>query len=1001
LYEYKKKIMSDKRLATLLFDYEAASNNEIYAKTGDVVSVLDDTSDAEWVLVEQLKPPYLIGHVPRAYIQYGLSLLPSSPPVPPHDNIPSSKNNNENSHSEIVDEYEDNIATTTSSESHTEKIIKKPKSKAMRRRLGSKIEIISSLATTVTTATATTSSSSSSSSNSNKLSNGTPPIVPPRTNQRALSISTNIEKRKELPVPPPRTHGRTVKPSEIDLQSNSQMDSVDNNPTITTGGNTVTLSSTLSTANNTSVGNVVPGGSSPVTRSKVAELRRAFQQTLELQLQQQQHYVIARERKTSMHKYSGSNDPALRWNINRSFDAATGSMATSANTPSPTAGTGYQQTSPRSQSIVRSLFQISPRSQTSPRQQQQQQQNMDHIKRGANKSRMERSEAVKKLQTCAACYLRRKKFFTFIQRDPSLKDARLRKNIVAEIYSTECTYVNSLKTVKDRFLTPILEKKILKQDEILIMFGSLEQVLNLHEELLNNMKAELEKTSSVMTVEAPMMGKIIARIAPFLKLYTDYVNNFDTANDLYERLYVKNRKFSSFCDRLLPEIRLPLPGYLIQPIQRIPRIRLLLEDLRRRTPTDHIDYENIEKAFNAILRIATFINEHKRQSDHARELLQVQDRLNKQILLPHRRCMFSGTVTAMIEVTVKPSRALDSVGTGLLNYKETMKNVLDIAQDTGNRIEVMRQKQSFKCFLFSDLVILLDEPQHPVDNRYNAEDDGIYLIYLVFSQVYQPSSCINGGHLAAVRSTEEPITTTTTTPLLYSPHSTLPSEAFVLSSIFRGHVIHVTFYSTSSSLTNRLTASSSVPMDQQQQQSPNDLLASSSSDHIQLLELISSQIDQTKKHQIWQQRQQQVGNTETATTTTTINAGISFTTDREWTEACCKYLELKDLVPKANKELQQLRIKKSQVIKMVEQLESSINTLQAQIDKLIKQLTEEQNMMTQRINDIERLTKFETSMNQEYEQMAEEKKKRDNMIQNALGKDMFAMQVCFKKYGEH
>lgn len=76
--------MSVKRLATVLFDYEAASDNEVCAVTGDVVSVLDDTSDAEWVLVERLKPPYLIGHIPRAYIQYGLSLLSS--PLSPHEN---------------------------------------------------------------------------------------------------------------------------------------------------------------------------------------------------------------------------------------------------------------------------------------------------------------------------------------------------------------------------------------------------------------------------------------------------------------------------------------------------------------------------------------------------------------------------------------------------------------------------------------------------------------------------------------------------------------------------------------------------------------------------------------------------------------------------------------------------------------------------------------------------------------------------------------------------
>jgi FYVE/RhoGEF/PH domain-containing protein 3 len=45
---------------------------------------------------------------------------------------------------------------------------------------------------------------------------------------------------------------------------------------------------------------------------------------------------------------------------------------------------------------------------------------------------------------------------------------------------------------------------------------------------------------------------------------------------------------------------LVLQAFLVTPVQRIPRYKLLLEDLYKHTPTDHPDYKSLNEAIKLI-----------------------------------------------------------------------------------------------------------------------------------------------------------------------------------------------------------------------------------------------------------------------------------------------------------------------------------------------------------------------------------------------------------------
>ena len=50
--------------------------------------------------------------------------------------------------------------------------------------------------------------------------------------------------------------------------------------------------------------------------------------------------------------------------------------------------------------------------------------------------------------------------------------------------------------------------------------------------------------------EFQRIGDIMVRNAPFLKMYTEYVKNFDTAMTTINTLYSKNSKFAAIVDEI-------------------------------------------------------------------------------------------------------------------------------------------------------------------------------------------------------------------------------------------------------------------------------------------------------------------------------------------------------------------------------------------------------------------------------------------------------------------
>lgn len=175
----------------------------------------------------------------------------------------------------------------------------------------------------------------------------------------------------------------------------------------------------------------------------------------------------------------------------------------------------------------------------------------------------------------------------------------------------ERSYINQLQILMKYFVNPLKEQDILSNDEFTILFGQIEMIYNLNTELLKSLESDLSK-----------VGKAFLRLAPFFKLYSVYAFDYNRSQivlqvemsiiditvlnvlinllAISQELTDKNQRFRRFLEQTesRPEVQTKLMSLLISPIQRVPRYRLLLQQvILYSSPVDDDDFKILQGKF--------------------------------------------------------------------------------------------------------------------------------------------------------------------------------------------------------------------------------------------------------------------------------------------------------------------------------------------------------------------------------------------------------------------
>ncbi|KAJ3157753.1 hypothetical protein HDU89_000131 [Geranomyces variabilis] len=245
---------------------------------------------------------------------------------------------------------------------------------------------------------------------------------------------------------------------------------------------------------------------------------------------------------------------------------------------------------------------------------------------------------------------------TFVSRtasSESLLGSSKRSKIANEILESERRYVDSLIQLRKTFFEPLMAavgtpSEIIPRKTIQNVFSELPGLINVNTELLKQLENRLE--AEPWSSSDGFMGDIFLNLAPYLKMYSSYVKNFNNALTLVTENMARVPAFAQFIARQNADAELkglPLQSFLILPVQRIPRYKMLLEDLLKQTDQEHPDYPTLQKSLAKIAEVAVFVNETIREHEMMQELIEVQASLhglNEDLVSPGRRLLCRGRV---------------------------------------------------------------------------------------------------------------------------------------------------------------------------------------------------------------------------------------------------------------------------------------------------------------------------------------------------------------------
>ncbi|SPO32387.1 probable Don1 - cytokinesis protein Don1 [Ustilago trichophora] len=269
-----------------------------------------------------------------------------------------------------------------------------------------------------------------------------------------------------------------------------------------------------------------------------------------------------------------------------------------------------------------------------------------------------------------------------------------RQRSARELLDTERSFVASLTLIDQEYYQPLMASlgkgkgpasttqaaPILSRKSVSDIFSNFYDILQLSRELLSQLEERLQVAQPAgdmaWNASVDCVGDILATLAPFLKMYSLFVKNFSSALQRIEYEQKTNEAFAKFLKdtdqrRAAKEkvtttsggVRqafgygLGFQAHLLTIVQRIPRYKLLVDDLVKSTPETHPDFVDLRRASHMIEQVASYINENVRQHEMVLTMLGLQKSLQgltEPLVAPGRALIKRGTLMKTCRRNIQP-----------------------------------------------------------------------------------------------------------------------------------------------------------------------------------------------------------------------------------------------------------------------------------------------------------------------------------------------------------
>ncbi|KAM9672647.1 FYVE, RhoGEF and PH domain-containing protein 4 isoform 1-T1 [Trichechus inunguis] len=204
--------------------------------------------------------------------------------------------------------------------------------------------------------------------------------------------------------------------------------------------------------------------------------------------------------------------------------------------------------------------------------------------------------------------------------------------IANELLLTERAYVNRLDLLDQVFYCKLLEEAnrgSFPAEMVNKIFSNISSINAFHSKFL---LPELEKRMQEWET-TPRIGDILQKLAPFLKMYGEYVKGYDNAMELVKNMTERIPQFKLVVEEIQKQKicgSLTLQHHMLEPVQRIPRYELLLKDYLRKLPPDSLDWNDAKKSLEIISTAASHSNSAIRKMENLKKLLEIYEMLGEE-----------------------------------------------------------------------------------------------------------------------------------------------------------------------------------------------------------------------------------------------------------------------------------------------------------------------------------------------------------------------------------
>ena len=202
---------------------------------------------------------------------------------------------------------------------------------------------------------------------------------------------------------------------------------------------------------------------------------------------------------------------------------------------------------------------------------------------------------------------------------------RKRQEAIFELISTETAHVRDLQIIVEVFFNSM--QSMLSEKASTVIFANIESVLLTAVSYLSDLEARQKEDRLFVTA----IGDVLERHMPAMSVYLPYCVNQQSAGEILEA----ERKRDTRIDIHLLNLRtnhpaargLDLSHFLLVPMQRLTRYPLLLAQILRYTPHEHVDSVKIESAKHTAESILAKTNEAIRENEDLSALAKLSENL--------------------------------------------------------------------------------------------------------------------------------------------------------------------------------------------------------------------------------------------------------------------------------------------------------------------------------------------------------------------------------------